>query len=441
MKTISLSSAILIALLIFISAFYIWGINTVPFHPDETTNIFMSTDAALLFQNPAQLAWQPGQETQLRSHYRLMDAPVTRYLIGMSRGIAAAPVIAADWDWSKNWDQNLAAGALPDSRTLWVSRLLVTCLIPFGLIGLYFSGKTLGSPWIGIAAVLFFSLNSLVMLHARRAMAEGAMLFGIIFFLAVMLRWPKQVWLLAIAAALAFNAKYSTLALFPVGWLAIFVSRPRGRPSWGWLGKHLLLYSAIFLAITFLLNPFLWRTPVQAFQAAVHERLTFVQGQVNTLEGANPNQILRTPGERVVGMLAELFLTPPAIYDVGNYVANTAPSETAYRGIPGHLLTANWIWSGVSLILILFGGITALWKIGRWKSSAPADKNIFLLGAATLCQFLALILSVPIPYQRYYLPMLPFFCLWSAYGLSILIQPLGLKLREIQIQKLEAPPV
>jgi hypothetical protein len=41
---------------------------------------------------------------------------------------------------------------------------------------------------------------------------------------------------------------------------------------------------------------------------------------------------------------------------------------------------------------------------------------LFLL--STLLIFITLIWFLPIPWQRYYLPLVPFTCIWTAYILS-----------------------
>ncbi|HVN54274.1 MAG TPA: hypothetical protein VMT46_08085 [Anaerolineaceae bacterium] len=420
MKSVSFIDGLFVTVLVLISSFYFWGIDRIPFHPDETTQIFMSSDLQTLFQDPGRLAWTPGMESDLRTHYRLLDAPLTRDLIGLARSLAGAPALPVDWDWTQNWDQNLARGAYPQDLVLWISRLVITGLVPLGLILLYRAGAELGSPWIGLASVVFFGLNSLVLLHARRAMAEGAMLVGILFYLYLLLHSPQRSWFLALAAALAFNAKYSTLVLFPVGALALILVRPQKRP-WSWLGKHLSIYAGVFLLVTVLLNPFLWKDPLRAAQTAIQERLRFVQGQADLIGASAPELVLHSPANRAAAFLAETFLTQPAYYDVANYATETTSQVKIYQQTPGHLLSANLVWSGFILVLAVFGFLAAGL---RYRNLTGEQRRKFvLLAVAGLCQWVALMVSVPIPFQRYYLPFLPYICIWSACGSFFLAQP------------------
>lgn len=82
-----------------ISVFYLAGLGTVPFHPDESTQIFMSADLERFFENPADLFWQPHQINEQRQRYRLLGAPLPRYVIGFGRLVAGrlAP-LPTNWD-------------------------------------------------------------------------------------------------------------------------------------------------------------------------------------------------------------------------------------------------------------------------------------------------------------------------------------------------------
>ena len=49
---------------------------------------------------------------------------------------------------------------------------------------------------------------------------------------------------------------------------------------------------------------------------------------------------------------------------------------------------------------------------------------MILLLAATILQTLTLLAFVPLPWQRYYLPVVPYACLWAAVGIEQLLKPL-----------------
>ena len=116
-----------------LSILYWSGLQAVPFHPDESTNIFMSGDLSFALKNPGSLFWQPERPIDLRMHYRLLDPPTSRYLVGIGRSLSGFSALPADWDWSKTWQQNRAAGALPDEGLLTASRRAAALFFPFSL--------------------------------------------------------------------------------------------------------------------------------------------------------------------------------------------------------------------------------------------------------------------------------------------------------------------
>ena len=88
-------------------------VANVPFHPDESTFLFMSQDFDTLFiQGDIQgVVWsgEPYSEASKRVRQRLLNAPFARYATGFSRwvfgnGSAALPI---DWDWELDWEGNV----------------------------------------------------------------------------------------------------------------------------------------------------------------------------------------------------------------------------------------------------------------------------------------------------------------------------------------------
>lgn len=397
-----------------ITAFALWGVPSVPFHPDESTGLYMSRDLESLFSHPDQLTWSPDKEGDLRQRYRKLDAPITRYLLGVGRLVARLPALPADWDWSKDWKANQAAGALPSDALLLAGRYTVTLLFPFTLYFLYRVGKSINGELCGLAAVLFLGLNALTLLHARRAMAEGALLFGISFSLYGIIEGYRKPGTASLGVAFAFNAKQSAMGLFPMSFLATVV--PNQAFSWRKSARNILVFSAIFLVVTLALNPFLWKHPWQAAMSAWQGRQQFVASQVEATTQFAPQQVLSSPLQRGLVLIANLYLTPPSFYEVGNYIQETEAAESHYLSIPGHNLLRGISGAAGMLSLGLFGIYQALRNL---RNGAPENRRLIaLLFLAGLFQTAALLIAVPLPYQRYSLPLLPFACLWAAYGVS-----------------------
>lgn len=121
--------------------FFLSGLRAVPFHPDESTQLYMSADFEQLLTSTFELTFSPNAQGDLKQHYRLIDAPLTRYILGLGRTIGGFSALPADWDWSKTWDENVQAGALPSEELLYAGRMAITLLLPLGLVFLYLTGR------------------------------------------------------------------------------------------------------------------------------------------------------------------------------------------------------------------------------------------------------------------------------------------------------------
>jgi len=408
-----------ITLIGLITGFYIWGINLVPFHPDESTYLFMSSDYDLLIHNPFAMAWKPELEGDQRQQYRELDAPLTRYILGFGRSLVNIPALPVDWDWSKTWQQNQQAGAVPGDELLFTGRLAVTLLLPLSLTLIYFTGKAIGNRSTGLLAFLLLGINALILLHTRRAMAEGALVFGVTFSLWSFMQGDKHPWLSGLAVALAFCAKQSALALLPVGIFAVGwmqTDRPhRIRKS----VIHVVQYLCAFVLLTFALNPLFWSSPLKAIQASWEARNELLGRQTRDALALAPEQILQTPGERAAVLIANLFVMPPSFAEVGNYSEQTAISERNYLSTPGYDLGRGLAGGSVLLFMTLTGMLMSGLKV--FKSEHHQKRALLLLMIATVFQGVALLVAVPLPWQRYVIPLVPFVCIWIAYGVMSLL--------------------
>ena len=89
----------------------------------------MSWDLDIYLSNPLELSFDIHDENDPRQRYRLIDPPLARYLLGISRKIAHIPTIENDWDWSKTWDENLLNQALPNITLLYTGRMMLTIFL------------------------------------------------------------------------------------------------------------------------------------------------------------------------------------------------------------------------------------------------------------------------------------------------------------------------
>lgn len=409
---------ILLLAIILFSGFYYSGISAVPFHPDESTQIFMSSDFIDTFTNPNNLAWDSHTTEDKHQHYRLVDPPLTRYMIGFGLWITGNSHPYVDWNWSSSWNENLSKGALPDERILLVARWAVAWLFPGTLLFAFLTAKRLFNSTAGWIVMILTATNALVLLHTRRAMAESSLLFFYWLTLWLIFKFPDKPWITALAAAMAFNAKYSAIPLLIILCLSIFFL-PHGKKQssllkiWG----NLLIVLGIFSLVTVLFNPFLWRAPTQALSAAIRERSHLSEAQSSQI-GLNPNP---TSNNYLLGgltnLLSNMFIAPPAVEDVGNYSSALEETKTSYFQNPAHNILRGFV--GGSLMLVFFiAGIIFWWLVFR---SLP--KRDFLLYAfGLLLQTGVILFLFSVYYQRYMISLLPYVTLATGYCLTAIIQ-------------------
>jgi 4-amino-4-deoxy-L-arabinose transferase-like glycosyltransferase len=420
-KVISSLNKIFIPIFALLTILLFTGISLIPFHPDEVSLLYQSRDFEQLFTNPMNLAYKPERDGEIDQTYRAMNPPLPKYILAIGRLLAGydSQSVSVDWNWSLTWNQNEAAGALPDPDLLNASRTASTVMVLLTLPILYLCGKKIKNSTLGISAVLLLGTHSLVLLHGRRAMAEGTLLFGISLAILGVLEGNKRPWLAGIGTAVAACSKMSAAALAPVGFLSVLWLSSDQMDKKKTRIQNSILFVTTFLAIYFLLNPFLWSNPIEAFQSQWYERTQFLQGMIEEMESLSPNQILNRPLDRAVVMVANLFITDPQFAEVGNYIANTSPSEKIYLAHFQNNLFRGWA-AGILMITLTVSGIVSF-GIDMSKSGFQRHRRISLLLIASIIQTISLIWANPLSFQRYAIPLVPFICLWIGYFIALII--------------------
>jgi 4-amino-4-deoxy-L-arabinose transferase-like glycosyltransferase len=405
----------------------------VPFHPDESTHIFLSNDFdTLVWQlNPAAVTWSAPGMLPYVNHYRLIEAPLSRYLIGLSRTLTGqhAQHLAVDWNWSGDWAANVAAGAVPNPLLLFVARLPSTLGTLFGALLVFAIGRRTGGWVAGVTAAALYMTNGALWLHGRRAMSEGLTIFTILLAVWVILRWSKHAVWVGAAVALATAAKLTGLLLLPAALLAVYLSHRRASSRRQWRTALWLIVS--FCLVSLILNPALWAPPAGVLSSMLLHRTTLLGEQVAAFRSVG-GPIVDGPIERAVALLYELFLAPLQFWETGNYVAFTAAAETYYQTFPWHTwfrassTIGNLLTGGAFAILAVAGAAfsaLSVWRPRRRLALPGPRRDLVLLAVAT-AGVLAALFALPIAWQRYYVPLLPLVCVWAGLGLAALVQPL-----------------
>jgi hypothetical protein len=415
-----LTIVVLVSIIVFFSGLYFFTLKTVPFHPDESTQIYMSGDLKSYLQSPLSLAWQPENSNDPKMIYRLLDAPFARNWIGVFLSITGYQPLPVDWNWSASWQANTVLGALPSPGLLFLSRLASAIFFPFDLIFLFLIGRKLSGNRLGWMVMMLFAVNALILLHTRRAMSEGSLVFFIILALWVFLQNPKILYLAAIPVALAFNSKYSALPLLFLGIFVIILRNWQPHLPYKRMILHIFFFLLIFFSITWLMNPFLWKYPIASLTASFLARQDLLTRQATEIGNLVPGWLLDTPSKRVLGTIANLFITSLAYHDVGNYLQNTLISEIKYTQLSVNVLLRGYLGGGIMFLLsiagFVFGGMDCR------KLHGERVQLLLIMIAGTILEFLFLVFAFTLPFQRYVLPLVPFVIIWIAYSIDWLVQ-------------------
>ena len=412
------------------------GTSLVPFHGDEPMLIYFSRDydVAVLQGNPAALSTHPPYDIDSEPQLRILNGSVHRYLVGLARQIAGIGVDQLPphpgWDWGLTYDRNVETGHRPSEALLMAGRWTSSILLAFSAPLAFGLGWVVGKrPGAYLAAGLIM-LNPIVLLNGRRAMQEGALLF---FGLAVVLvgAWiarrraeqksiPLGWWaLLVLGGGLALASKHSTLPFIGgalawvfLGELTHFKLRPFLKMT-GVLVICGLLMLAFFLAV----SPALWDDPLARFGDLLQVRATLLDIQVSGMPTALDY--------RAIGIFVQPFLVPPQFFEVaswGEAATITAEIERYFAsGLAGVPLASviGAVTTGLMLIGMLVTLLRRVRPFGDWATAV----GLFAWWGITA----ATLLANPLPWQRYFLSLIPpaaLFAVIGALGLWAVIRQL-----------------
>jgi len=401
--------------------YYYNTIAIVPFHPDESTYIFMSSDFKQLLSEPLGMAYDPNLKSDNRQHYRLVDPPITRYWIGAALSIAGIEPLKEDWNWGLSWQENLEHGALPDQNLLLVSRMAVSCLFLLALYAVYRTGVFLHNELTGILSIIFLGCNSLVLLHTRRSMEEALLLPAICLSIWSFSSISRRPWLSGLAVLMAINVKLSAFPLYFIGAAAIFMLDRDKVVNSSRRFVNLGVFTAVILAGSYLLNPVAWSSPWMVIQLAIGERSELISNQLASMLSINSELALDSPAKRLAGLITHTFFSYPAALDIGNYREELAVSINSYNATFGTAFLRGFTGGLVSMCLVLFCSLLMLVHIIKEKPFYASMRFLILSGFGLFIA--AMTITVVLPFQRYVIPLLPFVSLITAWGISQVLQP------------------
>lgn len=408
------------------------GAAIVPFHGDESTQIFMGRDYYYLFQEgdiAKVLYASDGSDSPLEQHLRIVNGTISKTIHGWLAALNgfAAEEINEPWEWDYDYAGNRAAGRIPDPDLLRQARLASSAQLALALAVFFvFLRQSVSRP-VAYVASFIFTLHPTVLINGRRAMMEGSHLLGMMLVLlaAVWLLREGKWWrfaLLGICSGFAIAAKHPNAIIVALVFLAcgsrIFFELARAaeisreaivRAVAGILG------AAVVTTIVFLLfNPAWWRAPLPTASGALSERMELLERQIER-NGGYESGI-----EQVVGFWQHVFAGEIQYYEDARWAeyaeTNEQIADYEASGWAGARIGGSAAGGLASLALTAAG----IWILARDRKIHGSARWLILVwgGGSAL---IALVVT-PLSWTRYYLPVLPFAHLAMAVTLARVAQ-------------------
>ncbi|HYO87681.1 MAG TPA: phospholipid carrier-dependent glycosyltransferase [Candidatus Limnocylindrales bacterium] len=397
--------------LLVLSAYILTGVPHVPFHGDESTQVFMSRDFAYQFlvNQPELLRYADPSPSATEQELRLLNGTISKYSIGLAWHLAgfAPNDLNEQWDWGAGWDYNQTHNHAPGAALLQASRWPSALFLVVGLLALFALAVQIGGRPAAYVTGLLYALHPALLLNGRRAMMEGSLVaFSTLTALAAV-GWLQsrggRAWLWALlfglAAGMALASKHTALlAVIPIGagalgW-ALFQARQDSRQAALRLVQMAL--AAVLAAVVFYaLNPAWWGDPLARVREVLRLRADLLAGQTAAFGGYTG------PLDALNGFLRQMLLPAPQYFEAAGWDADLAPQIAAYEssGLAG-LMLPDFAGAVLTLWLVALG-LWALWR-GR---GLPAAR--WIVGVWVVSAMLGALLVTPIGWQRYYLPLYP----------------------------------
>lgn len=408
--------------LLLLGIFVFAGMPLATFHGDETYHIYTSRDYDTLFieRRPQDLLVHALDESDL-GYQRLMNGGLIRYSIGFTRhlaGMSLDRLLPYGYQFGESYEENVARGLVPAPDTLAIYRIPSALFTALSVVVVFSIGNLYGGRRLAYVASALYALNPVILLNGRRAMQEGALLlFGLLsLYLAlriallreasakILLRWWAG---LIFAGALALASKYNAFVYLAPAYLALTLPEVlRLRAAAAPLIAGLAMCVALTVLLFFALSPGWWYDPLARFQDVVRGRFDVIQSQVVS----DPNAPI-APDIRAAYILTEPFMMPLQHAEIDR----VAPQTEIDRYMASPL-------SGVQFGALFGGLLTLLTGFGLLAVIVPRLRLVPSGALATgLCLWLSVnvvtLMTNPLPWQRYYLALIPLLTLLTGIGL------------------------
>lgn len=335
------------------------------------------------------------------NYWTLTQPPMTRYIVGAwltAHGYDLFKMNKPYVPTASSYEINVMKGRVPTDEVLWRARQPLA-LLGAGSIGLLFLlGARIGGTWVGLVTAALALSSAFIRYTLVHVWAEGPLAFFLVLSVLLATRFASATlsgrrWLhpavgLALAVALATSVKLTGVVGIVAlgGWAAavytrVAVGRVLDRPLAGMLVAALAIVTLTTAALWVLVNPFLWREPIERTRLIV----------VNRAEETAIQQA-QFPEYAVHGWAERPWLTISGSLQIGPL------AETPLAAL-------------VNLPLLALGFV-ALAHRRRREAGAI---GILLAWAATY--FVVIVLGLGLNYPRYFMPTTLLFSPVVALGL------------------------
>ena len=417
------------------------GAAIVPFHGDESTQIFMGRDYYYLFLEGdlSKIHYvSTGSESPIEQHLRTVNGTISKTIHGWlaARNGFEAADINGPWEWDYEYDANRAADGIPDAELLRQARLASSAQLAVAVAVFFaFVRLSINRPTAYLASAIF-AFHPTVLINGRRAMMEGSHLLGmmLVLLVAVWLLRERKWWqflLLGVCSGFAIAAKHpnafvvTLVFLACASWIVYELAREAEtfREDIFRSAVGVLAATAVTIIVFLLLNPAWWRTPLNAASGVLAERVELLNRQIERY-GSYESGI-----EKIVGFWQHVFVAEIQYFEDerwADYDENGA--QISHYQASG--------WSGARIGGSVAGGLLSL-ALGIGGSLILARDRTIYAGVRGLILVwgggIALItLAVtPLSWTRYYLPLLPVLATMSAIAIVTLARHSSARIKSL----------
>lgn len=161
-------------LLVILVLYILAGIAPAPFHGDESIYIWRSQDYDSIVKQRDIRSILLTQQDDIQQQLRLSIGSILIYSIGFARDMAGIDTVNNNWRWGHAWDFNIAQGNMPDRQTLILARFCSAIMGAASIILFFLTCRRLfASRVVAWAAAILLATQGDILLNFRRAMQEG----------------------------------------------------------------------------------------------------------------------------------------------------------------------------------------------------------------------------------------------------------------------------